>query len=157
LIDPNFDHIGIVVPELEPAVDQMTKLFKFEWHEPHFDGALPMNQPGKGTRDVHLRIANSTQNPRFELIEALPDSPWALEGNEAMLHHVAFFADDLDAMSGHLIGNSCPIEICGVDDDGALPSLFTYHTGGGLRFELLEAAKFLGDVKLPRPQGSGPG
>jgi hypothetical protein len=44
--------------------------------------------------------------------------------------------DDLRAENGRLAG-ACPIEICGRDADGKVPTTFTYHTGGLFRVELL--------------------
>lgn len=137
MIDLSLDHVGLVVAKLEPALEQLSAQLGLEWL-PTFDGALSMHQDGVGTRDVHLRIAVSVQRPRLEVIETVPDSPWALDGTDALLHHVAYYADDLRGESRRLAG-VCPIEICGVDADGTRPTIFTYHhILGGFRFELLQ-------------------
>jgi hypothetical protein len=137
MIDPNLDHVGIVVPQLEPAVEALSKYIGVEWIgtvEPMF----PMHDAARGTREVKLRIANSTLYPRLELIEALPDSPWALdEGAGMVLHHLAFFVDDLSEDSSSVAG-PCPVEICGAGPDGEVPTVFTYHVHNGFRFELLD-------------------
>ena len=137
MIDPSLDHVGIVVPRLEPAVEALSKHLGMEWMgtvEPEF----PMHDEAHGTRSIKLRINNSTLNPRLELIEALPDSPWALaDGSGMVLHHVAFFVDTLSEDS-HSVAGPCPIEICGATPDGQTPVVFTYHVHDGLRFELLD-------------------
>jgi hypothetical protein len=137
MIDPNLDHVGIVVPKLEPAVEALSTHLGIEWMgtvEPEF----PMHDEVHGTRSVKLRIANSTLSPRLELIEALADSPWTLGDGEGMvLHHIAFFVEDLSEDSRSVAG-PCPIEICGAGQDGEIPTVFTYHVHNGLRFELLD-------------------
>ena len=65
---------------------------------------------------------------------AEPGTPWAPD--RVGLHHLAFFVDELAAESERLAG-PCPIEICGRDTDGNVPTTFTYHTGGLFRVELL--------------------
>jgi hypothetical protein len=137
MIDPNLDHVGIVVPKLEPAVEALSKYIGIEWAgtvEPEF----PMHDEAHGTRSVKLRINNSTLNPRLEVIEALPDSPWALDDGAGMvLHHIAFFVDDL-AEDSRSVAGPCPIEICGAGAGREIPTVFTYHVHNGLRFELLD-------------------
>jgi hypothetical protein len=137
MIDTNLDHVGIVVPRLEPALEALSSSLGVDWL-PIFDDDLAMHEPGRGPRVVHLRIGCTVQYPRLEVIEALPDSPWALAGGEFHLHHVAFYATDLAGDSRRVSAGPCPIEICGVGADGAMPKTFTYHVQNGLRFELLE-------------------
>jgi hypothetical protein len=132
-LDTTLDHVGIVVPALEPALEQLSSQLGLQF-ELVFDDELVIHQPGTGNRGVHLRIAYSVQRPHLEVIEAVPGTPWAPE--RAGLHHLAYFADDLRAESRRLAG-PCPIEICGVGADGATPTTFTYHTGGIFRVELL--------------------
>jgi hypothetical protein len=136
LIDTNLDHVGMVVPKLEPAIEQLSSSLGLRWL-PTVDRTLSMHEPGRGTRDTHLRIAHSVEYPRLEVIEAVPDSPWSLEGSSWLLHHIAFLAGDLARDSSRVAG-PCPIEICGVDVEGEMPKMFTYHIQNGFRFELLE-------------------
>jgi hypothetical protein len=135
VIDANLDHVGIVVPRLEAALETLSLSLGVGWL-PIFEGTLAMHQPGRGPRDVHLRVGSSVQYPRLEVIEAVPGSP--LDGNEFRLHHIAFVAGNLASDSSRLVAGRCPIEICGIDVDGKMPKTFTYHVQNGLRFELLE-------------------
>ncbi|MGF7239271.1 MAG: VOC family protein [Frankia sp.] len=147
MIDPNLDHVGIVVRELEPAMAALSAQLGLEWMgvvEP----TLAMHDAQRGTREVRLTIAVTKQYPRLELIQTIPDSPWALAPPEAhdlgsaetdrmVLHHLAYYAGNLAGDSSRLAG-PCPIEISGVGADGETPKTFTYHLRDGLRFELLE-------------------
>jgi hypothetical protein len=133
VIDPTLDHVGLVVPALAPALEQLSSQLGFQF-ELVFDDELAVHEPGGGNRGIHLRIAYSVQRPHLEVIEAVAGTPWAPE--RAGLHHLAYFVGDLGADSRRLAG-PCPIEICGVGADGAIPTTFTYHTGGLFRVELL--------------------
>ena len=138
MIDLKLDHVGLVVPELEPALETLSSELGLEWMG-IFEPVIPMHRPGRGTRDVHLRVSLSVQVPRLEVIQTLRDSPWALAGKDALLHHVAYYAGDLPGDSHRLAAGACPIEICGVHADGTMPTTFTYHhILGGFRFELLQ-------------------
>jgi hypothetical protein len=133
MIRPELDHVGIVVPALEPALEDLTAQLGFEFTIV-FDDDLAVHEPASGNGVVHLRIAYSAQRPALEIIEAVPGTPWSPDQHG--LHHLAFHVDDLDLDSRQLAA-PCPIEICGRDDDGAVPTTFTYHTGGLFRVELL--------------------
>lgn len=136
MIDPRLDHVGIVVPDLEAAMEALSANLGVEWTGPH-EPKMTMHDAAHGTHPVELRTASTTQYPRLELIEARPDSPWSLDGDSMLLHHVAYFAGDLAADSSR-VAAPCPIEIAGVGPDGESPKIFTYHVHNGLRFELLE-------------------
>jgi catechol 2,3-dioxygenase-like lactoylglutathione lyase family enzyme len=133
MIDPMLDHVGIVVPDLEAAMTDLSAQLRFDFAIV-FDDDLDVREPGDADRVIHLRIAYSPQRPALELIEAVPGTPWAPD--RVGLHHLAYFVDDLPTESERLAG-PCPIEICGRDADGNVPTTFTYHTGGLFRVELL--------------------
>jgi catechol 2,3-dioxygenase-like lactoylglutathione lyase family enzyme len=132
VIDPTLDHVGIVVDDLEAAMADLTAQLRFDFAIV-FDDDLEVHEPG-ADRAIHLRIAYSPQRPALELIEATPGTPWAPD--RVGLHHLAYFVDDLVIESERLAG-PCPIEICGRDAAGIVPTTFTYHTGGLFRVELL--------------------
>ena len=62
MIDPNLDHVGIVVPELEPAMDALSTHLGIEWMGV-FEPTLPMRDADRGTRDVSLRIGLGPAQP----------------------------------------------------------------------------------------------
>jgi Glyoxalase/Bleomycin resistance protein/Dioxygenase superfamily len=136
MINPNLDHVGIVVPDLEPALEALAQHLGVEWMGT-FERVLTVNDAQHGTRDIVFNIGLTAQYPRLEVIQAIPDSPWALAGDGMVLHHLGYNAADLAADSSAVAG-PCPIEICGVGTNGESPKTFTYHVHDGLRFELLE-------------------
>jgi len=134
MIDSTLDHVGIVVPQLEAAMEMVEAQLGFACNIV-FDDVLPVHEPATGNGTFSLRIAYSSQRPgALELIEAAPGSPWSPD--QIGLHHLAYTVDDLGVESARLAG-MCPIEICGRDADGTSPTVFTYHTGGLFRIELL--------------------
>jgi catechol 2,3-dioxygenase-like lactoylglutathione lyase family enzyme len=81
-------HIGIVVPDLERAMAEMTRLFGLRWTE-------PQERPD---RDRTLRVAFSTTMPRIELIQGNEGGMWStIEGPR--LDHIAFWIDDFEETS----------------------------------------------------------
>jgi catechol 2,3-dioxygenase-like lactoylglutathione lyase family enzyme len=136
MIDTKLDHVGIVVPDLEHAMKALGAHLGVEWMGV-FEPTMPMQDAERGDREVSLRIALTPDPPRLELIEAIPDSPWQLDEERMLLHHLAYYVDDLGADSARVAG-PCPIEIAGVGAEGDIPRTFTYHVHDGLRFELLE-------------------
>jgi hypothetical protein len=136
MIEPNIDHVGIVVPDLAKAMTALSARIGVTWAGVH-SPTLQVRSERRGVHQIPLRIAVTVQRPFLELIESVPDSPWVLTGDSMSLHHVAYFVDDLGIDSA-AIASSCPIEIEGVGTDGDIPRIFTYQDLDGLRFELLE-------------------
>jgi hypothetical protein len=136
MIDPNLDHVGIVVPDLELAMEALSAHLGVAWLG-LFEPKVTMHDTVHGTHLVELRTASTTHYPRLEFIESIPDSPWALDRDGMILHHLAYYAGELPADSSR-VAVPCPIEIAGIGPDGQIPRIFTYHVHNGLRFELLE-------------------
>lgn len=135
-MNKDFFHVALVVPELEPAMTQLTELLGLEW-DPIVDVVMPMHLRGVGVRDVRLHLAMSTPRPSLEVIEAVPGTPWELSEGGSNLHHIGFWVDDLEAENNRVAEVFCPMEVCSVDDHGRAPSVFTYHSKGGFRVELV--------------------
>lgn len=75
-------HVGIVVEDLEAAMEEMTALFGLEW-------TAPQERPD---RDRTLRVAFSTSTPRIELIQGNEGGIWSTEGGPR-IDHLAFWTD----------------------------------------------------------------
>lgn len=82
-------HIGIVVPDLEAAMAEMTKFLGLQW-------TAPQERPDGHRR---LRVAFSTTTPRIELIQGNPGtSTWSTDGGPR-IDHMAFWIEDFEATS----------------------------------------------------------
>src|SRR5258708_6034025 len=116
MIDTNLDHVGIVVPDLDAAMEALTKNLSISWRGVHTP-TLRVRTGRRGVHEIHHRIAISDHRPFLELIQAVPDSPWALSEDRMLLHHVAYFVDDIGLDSAAIAG-PCPVEIEGVGEAG---------------------------------------
>lgn len=136
MIDPKLDHVGIVVPDVDAAMKTLSANLGVTWAGV-YTPVLRVRSENRGRHEIRHRIAVTEQRPFLEVIQSVPDSPWALTGDRIVLHHIAYFADDLGVDSAAISG-PCPIEIEGVGQQGDVPRVFTYQDLDGLRFELLE-------------------
>jgi catechol 2,3-dioxygenase-like lactoylglutathione lyase family enzyme len=81
-------HIGIVVPDLDAAMAEMTRFLGLQW-------TAPQERPD-GNRK--LRVAFSTTAPRIELIQGNPGGTWSTSDGPR-LDHMAFWISDFEATS----------------------------------------------------------
>ena len=139
MADVSYFHVGMVVPRLEPALEELGELLGLEWR-PIIDSAVPVHEPGgRADRTLRLRFAYSVAAPYLEVIEAVPDSVWALsEGSN--LHHLGFWSDDVASDTDRLEQARCPLEVCMTGPDGQWPVAFSYHRTHGVRLEAVDRA-----------------
>ena len=134
----SFRHIGLVVPQLEDARRFLTESIGLAWG-PILEFQVPIKDDEGQAMTVPLRVCLRLEEPRFELIEESPGTPWVC--NEfSNLHHIALWTDNLDACSEHLASVGCPFEwsISASADDEAS----RYHRAPiGISFEVSEIAR----------------
>ena len=131
-------HVGLVVPELESAMDAYGQLFGFEWATvgpPRIQHVVV----GGERRDAEIVVTYSVQGPpHLELIEERSGGVWAAE---SPLNHVGFWAPDLADAVARLTNAGFPAmvhDIGGGDRDPARSSVFSYHPiAGGFWMELV--------------------
>jgi len=135
---PPHYHVGIVVPDLAAAREQMSGELGTVWGPVlHLDAADCRDGAG---HDLVLptTMCYSVESPHLELIQEVPGSVWVC--NEySNLHHIGFWSDDLVADSSDLIGSGCPLQFCGRAGEQA-PASFAYHRNDlGVRIEIVDA------------------
>lgn len=137
-MNPDYFHVGIVVPDLEAAQARFTELLGTEWG-PVIETDLPVRLADGTELVVPNRMCYSTGHPHLELIQEVRGTPW--ECNEhSNLHHLGFFSEALTADADRLAATACPLEIMDGHGD-APPGAFTYHRDPlGVRIEVLEGA-----------------
>jgi hypothetical protein len=139
MADVSYFHVGMVVPRLEPALAELGDLLGLEWR-PIIDAQVPIHAPSeRAERTLRLRFAYSVAPPYLEVIEAVPDSAWALSDG-SNLHHLGFWSDDVPGDAGRFEQARCPLEVCMTGPDEGWPVGFSYHRGHGVRFELVDRA-----------------
>jgi len=132
-------HTGIVVADLDAAMERLSAVAGYEWTTPRAF-SLPV-RIGNDDRTVDFRFAYSLQAPRLELVQEIPDSIWTPAPRNAA-HHLGYFVDDVAAVSGRLTEAGFAREACALGDDGS-PAAFAYHVdSAGIRIEIVERSLF---------------
>lgn len=123
----NFFHIGIGVPNLEEAAEQLTDLFGYSW-TPVLDSPY---------RDFKSRLVISREGPPYyELIESSPGSPWSPAQGERPVH-LAYWAEDLAGSQRYLLDRGYTLEVDGVSE--GVPYCYLRAPGSGLMVEIVAA------------------
>jgi hypothetical protein len=126
-------HVGIVVEDLDAALDDLSTLFGYEWC-PKLEVSTPVALPdGESTLD--LVFTYSTAAPRLEVIQSIPGTLW-MPAPASGIHHVGYWSDDVAADAAALTARGYLAEAAGVRPDGA--PVWAYHRSPtGPRIELV--------------------
>ena len=126
-------HVGVVVDDLDAALEDMTELFGYRWC-PTLAVETPVVQPTNEFL-LDLRFTYSRTVPRVEMIQSVPGTLWTpAEGSG--VHHVGYWSDDVEADGRRLVERGYAEEARGVGPGGA--AVWTYHrSAAGPRIELV--------------------
>jgi hypothetical protein len=131
--DEQFFQVGIVVSDLEAAMQQLTAAVGLTWGAPRASEMGPWK----------YRLAFSHQGPpHVELIEAPAGSPWQPDGPSAMrIDHLQWWSQDLEADTERLLRTGVTVDVDGI---GKYNHPFRYfRLPDGLRIELISSAEGL--------------
>jgi hypothetical protein len=137
VLDPSaLFHTGLVVEDLEAATATLSALAGYHW-----TSVMELEVAARTERGVqrfHQRFLLSIEEPRLELVEAIPGSVWVSNGDNGA-HHFGYWAeaDRIEQISQALVAAGLPVEVSNdYEADGRL--MWVYHRGfGGVRIELL--------------------
>ncbi len=103
----DYYHTGIVVPDLDAAMERLSAVAGYTWITP-LTYTLPFRTVN-GSRELTSTFVYSLQAPHVELIQQVPESPWtAAAGNS--VHHLGYFVDDLAETAKALEANGFAFE-----------------------------------------------
>jgi hypothetical protein len=123
-------HNGYAVPELEPAMAELTAILGLEWASIS-ERTMRIADPDHGLIDADVRVGYSTTGPpHVELIQSVTPTMWSTE--TAYLHHVGVWARDIEADSARLERSGLPRDSYGLNDDGSTRFVFHRHPFGPL-------------------------
>jgi glyoxalase/bleomycin resistance protein/dioxygenase superfamily protein len=135
-------HTGILVPDLEAAMDRMIAVGGYHWTAIQ-RAELPIRL-ASGDQVMRLHYAYSLEAPHIELVQEVPGTPWTAARNVAT-HHIGYFCDDLSATSTKLEEAGFAREATAVIDGE--PGIFAFHLGpSGERIEIV-ARSVMGDFR----------
>lgn len=139
-LDPQrLGHVGIVVADLDDAMARLGALLGLRW-SPVQEWEVEATGPG-GTAVVPVRLTWSLEGPvHTELLAGATGSVWHIDEGET-LHHLGYWADDVDEASSALTAAGCPLELVGTGR-ASRANRFAYHRApSGIRVEVLTAAQ----------------
>lgn len=135
----DFYHTGIIVPDLDEAMDRLSALAGYRWITP-VSYTLPFRTMS-GTQEVTSTFVYSLQAPHVELIKEVPGTAWTAAPGNA-IHHLGYWADDLAECAKILEDNGFAFEATA----GTAPpdlALFAYYVdAAGTRIEIVDRALF---------------
>jgi hypothetical protein len=135
----DFYHTGIIVPDLDVAMNRMSALAGYRWITP-VTYTLPFRTTS-GTQEVTSTFVYSLQAPHVELIKEVPGTAWTAAPGNAV-HHLGYWTDSLAESAKMLEDNGFTFEATA---DTAPPdlALFAYYIDTtGTRIEIVDRALF---------------
>jgi catechol 2,3-dioxygenase-like lactoylglutathione lyase family enzyme len=129
-------HTGIVVADLDAALDRLTKQAGYQFCDP-MELEFPVRTPA-GESMVTLRFTYSRPpGAQVEVIQQVPGTVYMPEPGSG-LHHLGYWVDDVDEASSALEAAGAPLEAAGPGPDGKL--MWAYHRPEhGPRYELVHS------------------
>lgn len=130
-------HAGIVVADVDEAVERLTKAGGYRWTQ-----TMAYTVPvvtADGPLDVPFEIVYSIDAPHLELVKEIPGTPWTSAPRNAV-HHLGYWTDDIDATGVALAAAGYDLE---VRSGGNGPAMFAYYRDPlGVRIELVNRTAF---------------
>lgn len=130
-------HTGLVVDDLDQSLEIIAARAGHRFARPLSTQARLRTPAGEST--VPLRFTYSQgPGPLVELIQAVPGTHWQPVAGSG-LHHLGYWADDVEAESAALADAGLPLEAAGLGPAGQV--LWAYHYAhGAVRVELVARA-----------------
>jgi catechol 2,3-dioxygenase-like lactoylglutathione lyase family enzyme len=128
-------HVGIVVPDMEEALETYAASFGFRWTDiSESNLEVLVNGERRATR---IRACYSIDGPPYlELIEDTSKDVWG--GADFGLNHTGFWVDDISSARDRLEASGLPALVADASTD---PPKFTYHKAAdGMWIELVGPA-----------------
>ena len=138
MASPPFSHIGIIVPNLERAIEAYSRL-GLTFCAPRTVAVPRLCERGVDDVTLDLRVAFSYQGPpRWELLEAVGEGIYGPQ-HIGQLHHVALADSDPESRLAELAGLGCHTTAAQFRDDGTMiVGYLDPESLGGIRIEMLD-------------------
>jgi catechol 2,3-dioxygenase-like lactoylglutathione lyase family enzyme len=130
-------HVGLIVPDLQRAIAEMTAAGGYTWTKP-IEATLTVTTDD-GDIEMPFKFVYSVEAPHLEVIQEVPGTVWAAPKGGAA-HHIGYWVDDLAAAAESLQAAGYRIE---ARPAGAQLSSFAYLVSpSGVRIEIVDRALF---------------
>jgi len=135
-----FDHLGVLVPDLDEAIPRWERLLGVTFMAPRSVHVDRMVERDGSEGELDLRIAFSVDGPpRYELLEIVGDGVYG-PANAGGLHHVAILCRDVEGERDRLVALGAQVIGGQFRPDGS--AIVAYLDRGildGVPVELLDA------------------
>lgn len=126
-------HTGLVVDDIEAAKVLLAEASGYHWG-PSVGGDVPIQTPD-GEQFVPMLVAFSVDEPRIELVQAIPGTIW--QPSDSGLHHLGYWSEDVAADVDGLLARGYAVEASAPNPDGS--SMWAYcKSSVGPRIELVD-------------------
>ncbi len=139
--DWEISHICIAVPDLDEWVGRYSLMFGTQWSSAvEIDHVVTAPQTDGGTKHIRGRGRyGSGSKPWVELFEGASGSPWEIVDGQARLHHIGYWADDMNASAQQLEAAGYELEYANrIEGREGLIGWAYYHQPDGIRIEIHE-------------------
>ena len=111
-IDGDLFHVGIRVPDLATAMDEMSRSHGVTWASVQ-DRPMHVWIPGRGEVTLQLALVYTCEGPtHLELMQGDPGSPWhAGDGDAFGVHHLGYWVDDVTVETERLLSLGWALEL----------------------------------------------
>ena len=135
----NIFHMGIIVPNIESGMKEISSRFGVTWAEPVKPATVPIVRTQEGIGSLSSRFVYSAEGPLwFELIEAVPGTVWAAQTSN--IHHIGAFVDDIDAEVERLLAEGNQLEMERLDENGNRSSACYINSELNVRLEIFPSS-----------------
>lgn len=130
-------HHGLIVDDIDAAMQQIGQAGGYDWTEVRAFDPLPLWTPEHGRAEARLRVAYSRQGPmRMELVEAEPGSPYDVM-RRLDRSHIGVWVDNVGDSVDELCGQGWRILMAGASDKRRYGSISYLVREGGPVIEVV--------------------
>ena len=111
----NLYHSGIVVDDLDAALDWFTKVAGYRWTD--VVDVEQVAETPEGEVTIPMRMAYSGAEPRLEILQTVPGTVWVPA--DSGVHHLGYWSDDVESDLAALEANGMRYEVKSYNPDGS--------------------------------------
>lgn len=136
----NFFHVGILVEDMEEAIERFSDVLTLTFMPPAVAHVDHFEQDGS-TEPLDLRITWAREGPPYvELLEATGDGLYSVRNTG--LHHVGIYDPDCEGLIEELVGKGLRREATQYTPDKKIIAVYTSPAAlYGTRLEFIDAAR----------------
>jgi hypothetical protein len=133
-IDGDLFHVGILVPDLASAMDELSAAHGVTWASVQ-DRTMDIWLPGSGAASFRLALAYSCEGPvHFELMQGEQGSPWHAATHTG-LHHFGYWTDHVGSETERLLAEGWELVLSTASPDAGYGRFSYLRSPSGVLFE----------------------